>query len=464
MATTVPRELALETKTPAGHGGRTPALISMRRNRAESRMDIIAGLPSCLLLGLLLAGEASAQTERTPRAGEAYTGTLFGNTVSAAERDRTRVTEIGLGFQWIPDGPERRVLVPSGGLFFWRNRGDSRLRAAVSGLYDDIRYDHRLAPGSAWEAVGTFENVTLPFARSEYVEGERIASEELKWEFVRAGAGFGYRRALEPGHQDNAFEAAATYEAAYLFFARGDDTEETFRLPRNTYEGRFHLRVRADAFERNILELPHRGWAAGLDAWASRRSRWEDWGDSVFGIQSGEEGASWQAVAVYAAAAAGVPGVTSERHSLLASAYGGTGRHLDRFSAFRLGGGSNAGDYESLSQPILPAAAFEEFFPSRYGIANLEYRYQALFFLYLQARGTVARLDRARFSSGGAVENETATFRAVTAAVTSGFLWDSSLEIAYSRNFDLFRQRNGSAKRGGGAFYFFWTKEFRPRP
>lgn len=428
-------------------------------------MNIKVGLSSGILLPLLLAGGALAQTERTPRAGEAYTGTLFGSPVSAAERDRTHVTEIGLGFQWIPDGPERRVLVPSGGLFFWRNSGggEARLRAVVSGLYDDVRYDRRLAPGSAWEAVATFENVTLPFTRSEYVEGERIASEELKWGSVKAGAGLGYRRALEPGHQDNALEAAITYEPGYLFFSRGDDTAKAFLLPRNTYEGRFHFRARADAFERNILELPHRGWAAGLDALAGRRSRWEDWGGPVSGIQSGEEGTSWQAVALYAAAAAGVPGVASERHCLVASAYGATGRHLDRFSAFRLGGGSNAGDYESLSQPILPAAAFEEFFSSRYGIANLEYRYQALFFLYLQARGTIARLDRPRFSSGGTVENETDTLRAVTAAVTSGFLWDSSLEIAYSRNFDLFRQRNGVAKPGRGAFYFFWTKEFRSR-
>ncbi len=418
-----------------------------------------------VLLALLLAGDASAQVERTPRAGESYTGTLFGKPLTVAGRDRTRVTEIGLGFQWIPDGPQERVLVPAGGLYLWRNSnaGESRLRAVLTGLYDDVRYGRRLARGSGFEAVATFENVTLPFARSEYVEGERIASEELKWGYVRAGAGVGYWRSISPGNQDNAFEATVSYEPGYLFFSRGGDTEAAFRLPRNTYEGRFHLRVRADAFERNILELPHRGWAAGLDAWAGRRSRWADWGGTSTGIQSGASGRTWQAFAAYASAAIGVPGVAGERHSFIGSFYAANGHDVDRFSAFRLGGGSNAGDYESLSQPILPAAAFEEFFTSRYGIANLEYRYQALFFLYLQARGTLARLRRPRFMPSGAVENRTQNFRAVTAGLTSGLPWNSSLELNYAYNFDLLRQRNGATRSGGGSVYLLWTKEFRRR-
>ncbi len=420
-------------------------------------------LPLYILLALLLAEGASAQVERTPRAGESYTGTLFGKALTVAERDRTRVTAVSLGFQWIPEGLEQRAFVPAGGLFLWRNPpgGDSRLRAVVSGLYDDVRYSRGL--GNGLEAVASFENLTLPFGRSEYVEGRRIAPEELTWGYVRAGAGLGYYRSLPPGHQDNAFEAAITYEPGYLYFSRGDDTEATFLLPRNTYEGRFHLRIRADTFERNILELPHRGWAAGLDAFAGQRARWEDWGGSVSGIQSGEKDASWQAVSVFAMAAAGVPGVPGERHSLIASAYAAAGHHLDRFSAFRLGGGSNAGDFEALSQPILPAAAFDEFPTSRYGVVNLEYRYQVFFFLYLQARGTLARFERPRFSPAGLVENRTENFRAVTAGLTSGLYWDSSLELDYAYNFDLLRQRNGAARSGGASVYLLWSKEFRKR-
>jgi hypothetical protein len=424
-------------------------------------MKYAGRLPPQILFALLLAGGASAQVERTPRAGESYTATLFGKALTVAERDRTRVTAMSLGFQWIPEAVEQRVFVPAGSLFFWRNPpgGDSRLRAVVSGLYDDVRYARGL--GSGLEAIAAFENLTLPFARSEYVEGRRIVSEELKWGYVRAGAGLGYRRAIAPGHQDNAFEAAITYEPVYLFFSRGGDTESAFLLPRNTYEGRFHLHVHADAFERNIMELPHRGWVAGFDAFASRRARWQDWGGSVSGIQSGQAGTNWQAVSGFASFAAGVPGIPGERHILIASAYAAVGHHLDRFSAFRLGGGSNSGDYEALSQPVLPAAALDEFFTSRYGIVNLDYRYQVFFFLYLQARGTVARLERPRFSPTGQIESRTENFRAVTAGLTSGLFWDSSLELDYAYNFDLLRQRNGAARSGGASVYLLWSKEFR---
>ncbi len=174
--------------------------------------------PSFFAAGFLLAASLSAQDARTPRAGEAWTETVFGKTISAAARDRTSVTAIVLSAQWIPGGLEQRVLVPSGGLFFWRNRQDGaeRLRADIAVLANDARYNRRLVP-SGLEAALTFENVTLPFARSEYVEGRRVAAEELKWNFVRAGAGIGYRRTLSPGRQDNAFEAALTGASIFAF-------------------------------------------------------------------------------------------------------------------------------------------------------------------------------------------------------------------------------------------------------
>jgi hypothetical protein len=173
----------------------------------------------CAACGSALPGPAAAQTDdRTPRAGEAFTGSLFGKSVEVAPRDRTRVTELWAALQWIPSGPESRTFVPEGALLLWRNRsgGEERFRAVVLGIYDDVRWNRKLS--GTLERVLTFENTSLPWARSEYVEGRRVASEELKWSVVRAGAGLGTRFAIAPALQDNAVEAALTYEPGVLFF------------------------------------------------------------------------------------------------------------------------------------------------------------------------------------------------------------------------------------------------------
>lgn len=59
----------------------------------------------------------------------------------------------------------------------------------------------------------------------------------------------------------------------------------------------------------------------------------------------------------------------SERHRLIASAYAGLGKDLDRFSAFRFAGRPDASEWEAISRPDLPGAAFDEFFSRSYGNA-----------------------------------------------------------------------------------------------
>jgi hypothetical protein len=403
---------------------------------------------------------AVGQDGTTPRAGEAFSGTLFGNTVEVAARDRRSVTAATIDLLWVPSGPQDHRLNPLGELFLWRNRdeGRERFRAEISILVNGLRYNRAFSP-HGWEAVATFDSVTLPWATSEAIEGERVAAGEMKSNYVRLGAGIGFYAALAPGLQDNAFEAALTYEPAYLFFGRGGDTAASFVLPSDTYEGRVHLRLRADAFERNLLELPHRGWAAGIDATAGWRSHWTDWGFDDFGVQNAENTRHWSAVSGYALVAGPVPFLSGERHRFVLSGYGGTGRDQDRISAFRLGGISNAGDWESLSRPVLPGAALDEFFTRRYGIGNVEYRYQALFFLFLQGRGTFAWLEQPRRTASG-VEFHVEPMRAATLAVTSGFLWNASLELSYSYNFSVLRRSDGSTTKGGGALFVSFTKLF----
>jgi hypothetical protein len=426
--------------------------------RGKSAVALVA------CLGGLWVAEAAGQSEGTPLAGEAWSGTVFGHPVHVAARDRRHVTYATAELLWVPNGPDDHRWNPYAELFVWRNRDEERerLRAEIAVLVNGIRYNRAFSKKGGWEGVATFDSVTLPFATSEVIAGERIAAGELKSNYVRGGLGAGYHVSIAPGHQDNAFEAALTYEPGYLFFGRGGDTAESFVLPSDTYEGRAHLRLRADAFERNLLEQPHRGWAAGLDAILGRRATWEDWGFDVFGAQRGADAQQWSSISGYAVAAGGVPFVPGERHRFVLSAYGGVGDDVDRFSAFRLGGFSNSGDWEMLSRPVLPGAALDEFYTSRYAIANVEYRYQAVFFLYLGLRGTFAWLNQPRRSDGGVVFRME-PMQAVTATLTSGLLWGASIEIDYSYNSSILRRVDGSTSKGGGAVFVSFTKLFGRR-
>jgi len=408
---------------------------------------------------LVLAGQTLAEEHRTPRAGEAFTGSVFGHQVDVPARDRTKTMALDLGVLWLPDGPEKKRLNPFGIFFMWRNWNDGRqrLRAILLGLYDNVRFDF-LPSSGPFETVVTFENTTIPFDRSEYVEGVRIRSEEMKWYQARVGAGAGLRIPISPGHQENAIEAALSYEPGYLSFDRGKNADPVFIVPRDTYEGRIHLRFRADALERNFIELPHKGVAGGLDAFHARRTRWDDWGGPDLGFHDGRRGKEWDSLSVYAVAALPVPFVRSERHRLITSVYGGKAAHVDRFSAFRLGGGPTTADWEALSRPVLHGTALEEITSGSYGILNVEYRYELLFFTYLQLRGTLAQIDRLRFTEGGGTVRRVQPMNAISLGLTTGFLWHSQLELGYAYNFGILRQRDGRSEAGDGAILFHWSK------
>jgi hypothetical protein len=414
---------------------------------------------------LVLARPALADEEyRTPRAGEAFTGSLFGHEIVLPPRDRTKNTVLDLGVVWMPDGPEKKRLDPFASFFLWRNWNDGRqrLRAILLGLYDSVRFDF-LPTRGPFEMVATFDNLTPPFDRAEYVEGIRIRSEEIRWYQAYLGTGVGVRIPISPGHQDNALEAALSYETGYLSFDRGKDADPAFIVPRSTREDRIHLRLRSDALERNLIELPHQGVAMGLDASHGRRASWDDWGGPVLGFQDGTRGKEWNTLSLYVVAALPVPFVRSDRHRLVTSLYGGSARDVDRFSALRLGGGPTTADWEALSRPILPAAALEEIASSAYAILNVEYRYELLFFSYLRLRGTLAQVDRLRFAEGGGTVHRVEPMNALSVGITTGFPWHSQLELGYAYNFGILRQRGGSTEAGDGAILLHWSKSFSHR-
>ena len=411
-----------------------------------------------LLTALLPPGLASGDDYRTPHAGEVAVGTIFGQEVRAPKRDRERITYLNAGAVLLPDGPDGLGFGPAGGAYFWRapEEGESRLRAIVAGIANEVRWDHAVSENKVVAVVASFDSLTPPWARSTYVQGERQLSGELEWYQGRLGLGLAAHSRIGPGAIDNVLDVALTLETGNLRFKDGDDTDPTFVLPTNTFEARGHLRVRADALVRNIVELPHRGWSAGADGVWGRRTDWKPWGLPSEGLQTG--GASWLAASAFAVAATGLPGL-SERHSLVGMVHAGTGSDLDRFSAFCLGSGSTWGDFETLSRVVVPAAGVDEIVTSRYATVDLEYRFEPIFFLYLQLRGTLAWADVPVKGASG-FETRSGSFPAVSAGFTTGLPWNLSMEFLGSWNFGLENTVDGRVEKGRSGFFVSVTKEF----
>jgi hypothetical protein len=322
---------------------------------------------------------------------------------------------------------------------------------------NDLTYNAGSHSSSGWELRMTLNTMIIPLGRSEYVEGQIIRDVDVEWSYVFGGIGVAYRRLLDPGHQDNALELSLTYEPGYRWFKATSDTSPNFIVPKDTYEGRIHARIRRDALERNLMELPHRGYAYGGDFYYGHRANWSTWGGGPFGLSNER---TYMMGSVFAVAATGVPFVKSERHRLVASVYAGIGEHLDRFSTFRLPGRPTGYEWEALALPMLPSVAFNELFPRRYGIGHLEYRYEPIFFIYPYVRGSWGIVEQPRFQPDGSVRFKMDPMPAVSGGIVTGAPWRSQIEINYSYNFGIYSDRGGGPPLPGRhGFFVFWSKE-----
>ncbi len=391
----------------------------------------------------------------TPLAGEGFRTEVFGREIRVAPRNRRSVSAFDLGVAVYEPPPEDAEFFPIGALYFWHHPDtDHLLRAEIAVISNAIFWSHSLGPGP-FEWVLTFNNYTVPVAQGELVDGESLDSRELLWGYVRPGLGLGYRRQVPPGHEDNMLAVDLIFEPGYQFFDDGDKTAADFVVPENTLDLRGHLQARWDAIERNLLDLPHRGLAAGGDLIWGYRPQWEDWG--MDGANKAAGGRDYLSATAYAIAAGGVPGITSERHRLLGSLYGGIGHHLDRFTAPRLGGGPRpVGErYGTSWRPVLPGLAIQEFYPDHYLFAVGEYRYEPIFFTYLSLVGSVGWLDRLR-SNDGEIYRRNDCFTSLGARVTTGFFFKSRLQIDYNYNFAAIRD----GKYGGHEIVLQLSKQF----
>ncbi|HEY6083760.1 MAG TPA: hypothetical protein VIU63_00095 [Nitrospira sp.] len=408
--------------------------------------------------------EAKSEEEPTPLAGEEFHTEVMGEPVKVPARDRKNVTAASFGVEYLPNGPSFYQVLPFGALYVWRNSDDEkkRFRGTFSLLVNDLSMNAGSYSTSGWELRVTLNNMIIPIGRAEYVEGQIIPAVTLQWNYIFGGLGLAYRKILDPGHQDNALEMSLTYEPGYRWFSGTSKTSPDFIVPSDTYEGRVHARLRKDALERNLMELPHRGYAFGGDFLYGHRMNWHDWGGGPFGISSGKEGRQYEMGSVFAVAATGVPFVGSEKHRLITSLYGGIGRHLDRFSTFRLPGRPTGYEWEALALPMLPSVAFNELFPRRYGIGHLEYRYEAMFFMFPYIRGSWGVVEQPRFQPDGSIAFKMNSMPAVSSGLVSGAPWNSQVEINYSYNFGIYSDHGGGAPvPGRHGFFIFWSKELK---
>lgn len=434
-------------------------------------------VPSVLCFVLVLMGPGFSQAqvtqeeptpieEPTPLAGRDYRTKLFGEQIHVLPRDRRSVTAASFGLQWIPNGPSQLEILPFGALYLWRNWDDDnrRFRGTISIAVNDLAYSIGLRSYPNWTLVFTLNNFIAPLGRSEYVEGRRIPETELEWSYIFGGIGLGYRLPVHPFRQDSAVNLYVTYEPGYRWFKGSDETSPRYGVPTDTYEGRLHFKARTDAMTRNLMELPHAGVTIGGDVIYGHRAKWGTWGGPPFETPDVKNERTYLAVSGYLLTASGLPFLDSEKHRLVASIHGGIGKDLDRFTAFRLPGRPTGYEWDAVSLPMIHGVAFNELFPKHYAIANVQYRYEALFFLYPYVEAGWAFVDRPRFTSQGTIRQATDSMPTLGVGLVSGAPWRSQIELNYTYNFGIFRDSDeGRPSRGGHGMFLFWSKELGSR-
>src|SRR5262249_49947719 len=161
-------------------------------------------------------------------------------------RDRRSTSAFDLGAVTLYPAAESANFLPFASFYFWRRPDEQRfLRATVGGVYNDVTGAYSIA-GSPFEIVGAFENNTVPFDSSQWVDGESNEGEELRKGWVRGAVGLGYRRQIEPGWSllrfangvnpqkpDNMLSFSLTAEPKYLYFRERNSLPQ-FVVPQDT--------------------------------------------------------------------------------------------------------------------------------------------------------------------------------------------------------------------------------------
>jgi len=430
---------------------RTCRLAAMHRG-ALAVASVWALLFVCCLGAKECAWGEEAPTDatyHTPLAGEAGEGVFMGERFKIPPVDRAHMTALTVGGSLL--APKQGDLrgFPFGALYVRRVWNDARTRDVVSGLVNELEYDKTVGP---LELVTHFENYTIPFDQREIVDNVEIVPTSLQWGTLLGSIGPGVRFPVHPFQVDNDIRVQLLGRVGYFYADRTSDTSPGLVVPPDTVLYGAKLRARYDGMRRNLLELPHQGIATGFDVDYLHRDKWSD----LSGGSTGSARRNYLQGTAYLVGAGGIPGL-SERDRVIFCMYGGKTSEgdADRFNAFRINGSPFPGEADDLAHPRYTGAIHNDVLSSSYATASLGYRRELTFFLYMSLVGSYLWGERATVQGVDQVVFRQQRRGGATVAFDSGFLWNSSLYLAFS--WESGYLRNG--KDGGGAT-FNWNKLF----
>jgi hypothetical protein len=388
----------------------------------------------------------------TPRAGEPLHTEVFGEKVDVEKRDRSQVFAAVAGGELnTPRIADHRTSLIAA--LYYRGFYDARFaRASVSVFENDVEYAER--PTGYFEIAAHAANDTPPGGHTVAISDEESYFDRIKSGRVLGELGPGFRMGTPPDAIDNELRVDLFYEAAWVYSRRAHATGSFVRLPPDTLEHGLHLRVLYDGIKRNLLELPHEGISAGGDFEALRRDRW---GDIQFTTEHSrkDQTRDFLRADAYFVGVTGLP-MLSERHRFTFMLHGGWSppARLDRFSQPSLGAGPLTTESYDLSRVLLPGLLVQQVSVRDYVVPSVEYRFEPIFFVYLHLRWTGAFCDHLETRADGDTHWVRQMGHSLAAAVSSGFVFSSSIYLEYAFSTAQLRGRDGHS------LLFVLTKAF----
>ncbi|HJV35766.1 porin [Geomonas sp.] len=412
-------------------------------------LSLLTGLLCCHLLTAALPACAEEQPAdepyHTPLAGEAKTVHFLGRTIQLPAIDRGYLTSLSLGGSFFTPKVGSTVGVPAGALFVRRLTDDYRSRDAISLVVNELEVALR---DDLWELVGHFESYSLPVDIKELRDNSEIKQTSLIFGDLMASLGPGLRTRVAPYDVDNDLRLQLLGRVGYQYAKKTSDTGSDVVVPPDTFVWGGRFRARYDGLSRNLLELPHRGLAAGLDVDLTHRDRWT----SLSPTGTGSVNRDYLQVKGYIEGAGGIPGL-SEKDRVMVHLGGGTTEHGDRFNAFQINGGPFPSEADDLARPHYTGIFYQDVRATKYATASIAYRRELTFFLYLSLIGSYIWAERATVEGIDQVVFRSKTGFAGTVNLDCAFIWNSAIYLGFTHDDGFIR--NG---RSGNGVVLLWSK------